>query len=202
MEQQTIRTVSRPRTRRRVPTLLAAALAAPLALSCLAVPAHAAEQFLDAAVPFCTPGILSSTGPADSALGFYDIGDGLLTADLVADTDSSNCLKATGAGLLLELDGVQLNLTGNISMPTVPGPLHALQADTINAVLCESYYPGNSLFWLALQNANGDTQGTPALGAPKRQRYVVPPRGTRAPAVRPLRRRTSDARYRSCRAEA
>lgn len=115
----------------------------------------APEQFL----PYCTPGI--AKGEADKgALGLYDIGGGKLAADAVDAKSAGDCLKATIAGLSLNIDGIALNLEGQVQYHGLSGtPQRVIRAETINPVLCESYLTGPSIYSLELRNSNNDILG-------------------------------------------
>lgn len=111
-------------------------------------------------VPFCTSGI--SQGHAD-ALGLYEVGGGLLSADLVDAKAAQSCLKATPANLTLGIGGTTLNLIGSVQYMDIAGPQRRVVANTIDPVLCESYYADADHLALTLANANGDVQGTSNL---------------------------------------
>jgi hypothetical protein len=112
--------------------------------------------------PLCTPGIVGGKN-LDSALGLYELGAGLLGADLVDAEGAKNCLKGTVANLSLNVDGVQLNLTGGVQYQGIFGPQRRIIANTSSPALCESYYAGADLFALQLSNANNEAQGPSGL---------------------------------------
>jgi hypothetical protein len=108
-------------------------------------------------VPFCTSG--TAHGEADG-LGLYEVGGGLLSADLVDAKAAKSCLKATPANLILSIGQTALNLSGGVQYQDIAGPQRRVVATTIDPVLCESYYAGSDNLALTLTNANGDVQGT------------------------------------------
>lgn len=136
----------------------------------------------DALTPLCTPGIAEGKS-LDSGLGLYEAGDGSLIADLVDAEGAKNCLKATPANLNLNVDGVQLNLSGAVQYQAIGGPQRRIVAQTINPALCESYSTAANQFALLLSNANGDLQGANgSLGGVLSMRYT-PSSGAFAPTL-------------------
>ena len=139
-------------------SLLAALTLALAASAAWAQSKPAAMPVADALQPLCTPGIVAGKN-LDSALGLYEAGDGTLIADLVDAEGARNCLKATVGNLNLNVDGVQLNLSGSVQYQAIAGPQRRIVAETLNPALCESYSTSASQMVLWLSNANGDLQG-------------------------------------------
>lgn len=136
----------------------------------------------DAMIPFCTPGIVGGKN-LDGALGMYEAGDGSFIADLVDAAGAKNCLKATAGNLNLNVDGVQLNLSGAVAYQAIGGPQRRIVAETLNPALCESYSTSAGQFALWLSNANGDLQGANGtLGGVVSMRYT-PGSGAFTPAL-------------------
>lgn len=133
------------------------ALTASLVIASSAAGAQGKPAAIAAPVPFCTSGI--SMGQAD-ALGLYEVGDGMLSADLVDAKAAQSCLKATQANLTLSIGQTALNLSGGVQYLDIAGPQRRVVANTIDPVLCESYYTGSDNLALTLTNANGEVQGT------------------------------------------
>lgn len=134
-----------------------AALATGALLASPALLAETKPAAVDALVPLCTAGI--EKGESD-ALGLYDVGSGLLSADFVDEDAAQNCLKATAANLTLGIGSLALNLTGSVQYADIAGPQRRVVATTIDPVLCESYYSASDKLALTLTNANSDVQGT------------------------------------------
>lgn len=146
-----------PTTSTRIAATLGLSIRVALAAGAvMAVPAFAAGKPADAAfTPFCTSGI--AAGETD-ALGLYEVGGGMLSADLVDPKAAASCLKATPGNLTLAIGATALNLSGGVQYDFA-GPQRRIVANTIDPVLCESFYTGSDNLAFTLTNANGDVQG-------------------------------------------
>lgn len=142
--------------------LIAAAALAWMASGAVSAQPPASADGEAALLPLCTPGIAKGTD-IESGLGLYEIGNGLLAADLVDAKGAEKCLKATPGNLTLSIDGVSLNLDGAVQYQLSTGAQRHIVASSISPALCESYYPGSDQFALELTNSNGDAQGPSGL---------------------------------------
>jgi uncharacterized repeat protein (TIGR01451 family) len=150
-----------PRSSSRTSFLIAVAAVAGMATP--AVFAQAKPAVADATLlPLCTPGIAADMD-TKAGLGLYEVGRGLLAADLVDEFGAKNCLKGTAGNLSLNVGGVHLNLTGTVQYQSLSGPQRRIVASSPSPALCESYYTANDQFALKLANANNEDQGTGGL---------------------------------------
>jgi hypothetical protein len=110
-------------------------------------------------LPYCTPG-LDKGGAEKGALGLYDVGGGLLAADIADRAAADKCLKSTPGNLSLDIGSISLNLSGNVQYLGLGGAQQrVIRAVTNNPALCESYFTGTSAYVLELRNSNNDIQG-------------------------------------------
>lgn len=136
------------------------ALASGVLLASPALLAQAKPAADDALVPLCTAGI--EKGESD-ALGLYEVGGGLLSADFADEKAAQNCLKGTSANLTLGVGSLALNVTGNVQYADIAGPQRRVVVTTVDPVLCESYYTASDKLAFTLTNVNGDVLGTSNL---------------------------------------
>ncbi len=117
--------------------------------------------------PMCTPG-LEKSGAAGSGLALYELGNGEFVADYALGEDAAKCLKASAGQYTIRVEGQTFNLAGSgaqvlVFQAPVANQPRAVQADSINPALCESYYTGTTGYALVLTNANGDALGGGSL---------------------------------------
>ena len=159
---------------KRIAATLGLTIRVALAAGALTVASAASVQAKPAAdaafTPFCTSGLASGDS---QALGLYEVGGGMFSADFADAKEAQACLKATPANLNLSLSNASLNLAGSVQYVDLAGPQRRLIANTIDPVLCESYYTTNDNLSVTLTNANGDVQGPGLLRGISSMSYSV-----------------------------